>query len=591
MYEEKSKKLNLNWKSLLIKLLIVFAVLFIGLWLVSLLKNDNKGSKKSNLSENLGMMQTVALDYFKGSKLPETVNGKKKISLQEMLDSKLMIEFKDQDGNSCDAKNSFAEATKINDEDYTIKVKLVCGEKQDYVIDTIKVKDDSTIASDDDNNLNNPITNTVIGTITPNKNTQNNNSTNTTNNSVNNKKPTVNTTKPSVSKPNDKEPTKPDSCTYGDKTYSAIYPLAYVIPGECAASMSDYYKSEYANKASAIGVQEYQKLNNEIVDLRKKTNANLYVDAPKYFGIYNNSNKGFVGYQIMFVVKQKLNYSAKVIYEYYLDQNGKRKVIIDNRSSLDKSNNNTNVGDENTKPTKPESIVTAVILNQNVLELEVGKSSKIGAVIKGTNVSGKVISWSSNDSSIASVDQNGIITGKKVGVTTILATCDGKVDSLVVTVKEAKYLNLNVQSISITVGDIYNTLYNTNLNNLTWSSSNPNVASVDQNGKVIAKNKGVTTISAVAGEFKVSYTVTVKSINGVKESIKFYDSSVQLMPGFTKTIYYDISNPYNKNIIWSSSNTSIATVKDGVITGVNPGTAIISARVGSGYTSMIVYVY
>lgn len=591
MYEEKVRKFSLDWKSILIKLLVIFAVLFIGLWFVSVVKKDNKTNNASNISENLARMQIVALEYFKGSKLPESVNGKKKISLQEMFDAKLMVEFKDQDGNVCDTTNSFAEATKINNEDYTIKVKLVCGEKLDYVIDTVTIKNDSVIADDNDkkDEATGPITNTIIGTIT--------NKPNGSNNNINVSKPST-STKPGINKPitdkpsngNNSNTTKPNSCTYGDKTYTARYPLAYVIPGNCAVSKDDYYKSEYANKASQIGVVEYQKLTQEVTDLKAKTNANIYVESPIYAGIYNTSNKGLVGYQIMFVVKQKLNYSAKVIYEYYLDQNGNRKVVIDNRSSLYKDNNNTNVeGTTSSKPDIPESIVTGVKLHVNTLELEVGKSNKVGATINGTNVGNKVVTWRSNDSTIASVDSYGIITGKKVGVTTIFASCDGKVDSLVVTVKEANYLNLNVKDMKISVGDVYKTLYNTNLSNITWSSSNTSVATVDSTGRVVAKSPGVAVISAKAGEISVSYTVTVTGVK--KESIKFYDSSVQLMPGFTKTVYYDISNPYNRDIFWSSSNTSVATVKNGVITGVNPGSAIISARLGSSYTSMVVYVY
>lgn len=602
MYEEKVRKFSLDWKSLIVKLLVIFAVLFIALWLFSLVKKDNKTSNVSNIGENLARMQTVALEYFKGSKLPEGVNGKKKISLQEMFDTKLMVEFKDQDGNACDTTNSFAEATKINDEDYTIKVKLVCGEKLDYVIDTVKIKDDSSLAGDkkpeeNDNkdDVTGPITNTIIGTIT-NKPTNSNN--NNTSKPTTSTKPSGNTSKPNTSKPNNNNnntTVKPSTCSYGDKTYTSRYPLAYVIPGDCAVSMNDYYKSDYANMASKIGALEYQKLTQEVIDLKAKTGANLYVDSPIYAGIYNTSNKGLVGYQIMFVVKQKLNYSAKVIYEYYLDQNGNRKAVIDNRSSLNKSNNNTNVNVD-TKPDKPsitpsepESIVTAVVLNQNTLELEVNKSKKVGAVIKGVNVGNKQISWSSGDSSIASVDKYGIITGKKVGATTIFATCDGKVDSLVVTVKENNYLNLNVNDMKISVGDVYKTLYYTNLSDITWSSSNTYVATVDSTGRVVAKNPGVTVISATAGEIKVSYTVTVTSVK--KESIKFYDTSVQLMPGFTKTLYYEISNPYNRNIVWSSENPNIATVKDGIVTAVNPGSTVIRARLGSSYTAIVVYVY
>ena len=58
---------------------------------------------------------------------------------------------------------------------------------------------------------------------------------------------------------------------------------------------------------------------------------------------YNISNTGLVGYQIKFIVKQRLNSStniSKIIYVYYIDGNGNRKAVVDNRASLQITNNN-----------------------------------------------------------------------------------------------------------------------------------------------------------------------------------------------------------------------------------------------------------
>jgi len=247
MYEEKPKKnlnlnnLNIDWKALLFKLAILLVAVFILLFIVSLVKKDKK-TIESNLPTNLQSMRTAAKEYFTDSRLPSNVNGRKKITLGEMFENKLLVEFKDQNNKSCDTIGSFAEATKVNDTDYTIKVKLVCGSESDYVIDTIKLEDNNTDNPIiDDNNTNSGDT-TNNGNSTSTKPSGNNSSTTT------NKKPITNvTTKPNTNNNN----TIATTCTYGNKEYTSTYPLAYIIPGNCAVSKSNY-KSEYTNKVSQI---------------------------------------------------------------------------------------------------------------------------------------------------------------------------------------------------------------------------------------------------------------------------------------------------------------------------------------------------
>ena len=71
MYEEKYKMLDIDCKSLLIKLGVMFVVGFLLMWVISLFSSDNKKPNESNLAANLQTMQTVALEYFTGSRLPE----------------------------------------------------------------------------------------------------------------------------------------------------------------------------------------------------------------------------------------------------------------------------------------------------------------------------------------------------------------------------------------------------------------------------------------------------------------------------------------------------------------------------------------
>lgn len=104
----------------------------------------------------------------------------------------------------------------------------------------------------------------------------------------------------------------------------------------------------------------------------------------------------------------------------------------------------------------------------------------------------------------------------------------------------------------------------------TWTSSDPNVATVDGNGKVTAKAQGTATITCNAGGQAVTCKVTVSNISSTEETIYTKNSVTLKVVGASGTV------------TWSSSNTGVATVDSkGKVTGVKAGTATITATVGS----------
>lgn len=126
---------------------------------------------------------------------------------------------------------------------------------------------------------------------------------------------------------------------------------------------------------------------------------------------------------------------------------------------------------------------------------------------------------------------------------------------------------------------------------ITWTSDSPNVVSVDKNGKIIAKNEGVATITATTENGKTATTkITVTK--------PVEPSSVVLEPNkISKLIsgkqFYVMATVYprnatNKHIIWSTDNAVVATVNTrGQITGKKPGTANITARTANGKTASV----
>ena len=161
-----------------------------------------------------------------------------------------------------------------------------------------------------------------------------------------------------------------------------------------------------------------------------------------------------------------------------------------------------------TVPVNPTDPITKTIypervyLNRSDQILLVGNTVTVTATIQPSNATNKTISWSSSNSSVATVSTGGRITGVKSGKATITAkTHNGKTASLTVTVKANSSPVVPVQSVRLsqTTGKVKAgaklkltaTVSPSNATNktLSWSSSNTNVAVVD-NGTVIGRAVG-----------------------------------------------------------------------------------------------------
>ena len=119
-----------------------------------------------------------------------------------------------------------------------------------------------------------------------------------------------------------------------------------------------------------------------------------------------------------------------------------------------------------------------------------------------------------------------------------------------------------------------------------WKSSNTSVAKVSANGKVTAVGKGTATITATSTDgSKVKATATIKVENVKVTSVKLSKSSATLLPKETLKLNATIkpSNATNQNLVWTSSNTKVATVtKNGKVTAKATGTATITAKTKDG---------
>lgn len=217
MYEEGKKRLNINWGSLIIKLLILALVIFLACFIFSKITNHKKNNTNNTVANNnsntttnttndfttnITTMKNVAFEYFTKSKLPEKVGSTEKLTLGEMLDKKLLIDFTDN-GKVCSLDNSYIQATRTLEDNYALKVNLECGKKSDYILANIE-KEKICVNNSCNNNTSNTVDNNKNNSSSnnnSNSNSNNNSNSNKNNNSSSNnsgKKTTTTTTTTTV---------------------------------------------------------------------------------------------------------------------------------------------------------------------------------------------------------------------------------------------------------------------------------------------------------------------------------------------------------------------------------------------------------
>lgn len=230
------------------------------------------------------------------------------------------------------------------------------------------------------------------------------------------------------------------------------------------------------------------------------TNPYLWVKGYRYNGFTYALGKGlgFFDSDNMKADKNKNgSVSIQELYNYIKSYASSHTQLKNNDTKLFSANLNMEI----------YSSISIVISSSN-LELYKNKSAILSATIKGT--SQKPL-WSSSDSSIASVDSDGLVTGRKEGKAIITCTVAGKSSKCTVTVKnpESVTIKLNKTKVTMYITDIYWIKANTNLKKLKWTSSNAKVATI-KNGKIVAKSAGTTRITVSANGIKTTCQVTVK---------------------------------------------------------------------------------
>ncbi len=242
--------------------------------------------------------------------------------------------------------------------------------------------------------------------------------------------------------------------------------------------------------------------------------------------------------------------------------------------------------------------VKGVSLNKTSLAMEVGDTYQLVATITPSNAANRNVTWTSSNSSIASVSSTGVVTAKAIGSTYITVTTqDGGYTATCLVTVTAKTVRVTGVTLNKTVHSMYvddilqlvATILPTNATNqaVTWSSSNTTIATVDQNGLVTGKGAGVTyiTVRTQDGGFTATCTVTVQSRGVAVTSVSVSPTTKTMEVGDVYQLVATVlpTNATNRNVTWSSSNSSIASVSStGVVTAKAAGTAYITVTTEDG---------
>ena len=150
------------------------------------------------------------------------------------------------------------------------------------------------------------------------------------------------------------------------------------------------------------------------------------------------------------------------------------------------------------------------------MELLIGTKEQLTATVSPDNATDKTIVWTSSDSNIATVDENGNVTAVAIGSATITASCGNVKAECKVTVLaiEVEAISLSKTEMSIFIGRASQLTATVSPDNATdktivWTSSNSDVATVDEKGNVTGIAIGSAIITASCGEVKAECKVSV----------------------------------------------------------------------------------
>jgi uncharacterized protein YjdB len=230
----------------------------------------------------------------------------------------------------------------------------------------------------------------------------------------------------------------------------------------------------------------------------------------------------------------------------------------------------------------------------------VNGTEQLFASVSPGNATNKEVTWNSGTPGVATVDDNGVVTGVAPGTAIITVASKenpGFKESCVVTVQDEAIhvsgVSLNKSNTAVSIAgteQLYASVSpgNATNKNVTWSSDPADIATVDENGVVTGVAPGMAVITVASKEnsgFAAYCVVTVQdaTIHVTDVSLDKTALAIYIDDVVTLTATVSPPNATNSSVLWSSSVSGVATVDDnGVVTGVSAGVTVITAKSSDG---------
>lgn len=211
--------------------------------------------------------------------------------------------------------------------------------------------------------------------------------------------------------------------------------------------------------------------------------------------------------------------------------------------------------------------ISFVLLSKYSTTVNIGEEFYIAALTS----TGKMPTWISSSSSIASVNTYGKVTAKKSGTVKITAKIKNAEASCKVTVNKTR-ITISQSSASIERGEILKlSAVTSNNSGVKWKSSKKSIAAIDDSGTVTGLKPGETVITATADQTSVTCMLKIKA-----PTIKLNLTKVTLYRGQKSQLSAKVSSGINP--VWKTNKIGVVTVdSSGLITAVKHGSATVTA--------------
>ena len=249
-----------------------------------------------------------------------------------------------------------------------------------------------------------------------------------------------------------------------------------------------------------------------------------------------------------------------------------------------------------------EKPITSITLNNTQMEMNINTRQGLRATITPSDTTdSKLLSWESEDPTIAIVSATGNVTAKGAGTTTITvsaengvsASCEVTVKSPITAVRLSQTDMTLERGASQQLRTMIEPVDTTDDRTLSWSSSVPSVAMVDDEGNVTALSEGYAIIRVETSNGKTA-TCTVQVVETQEAPItgvSLDQENVTLAEGENTTLNATITpsdTTDDRTLIWSSDAPEVAVVNGGVVTAIAPGTATITVTTSNGLSDSCV---